>query len=189
METKLTMKRAPAKKTGTARRDADGRPTKYRPEYAEQARKLALLGQTDAQVAAFLGIGEATLHRWKIEHAGFRESILAGKERADAEIADSLYKAALGGTTITEVREEPDSAGNIIRKRVIRELPADVRAQRYWLGNRHPRRWRDKVVIEDETPPEMLAETAKRYEEIMAKARERQRQLNIARGLKSNDEE
>jgi hypothetical protein len=172
-----------------AKKDKGGRPTKFRPEYIQQARKLALLGQTDAQMAGFFGIGEATLHRWKVEHEGFRESILAGKERADADIADSLYKSALGGNTVTEVREEPDSEGNIIRKRVVRELPADVRAQRYWLGNRHPRLWRDKVVVEDETPPEMLAETATRYEEIMAKARERQRELNIARGLMSNDEE
>lgn len=134
-------------------------------------------------MAALFGIGEATLHRWKIEHDGFRESILAGKERADANIADSLYKSALGGSTVTEVREEPDSKGNIIRKRVIRELPADVRAQRFWLLNRHPKLWRDKVVAEDETKPEILAETALKYIEIMAKARKRQREILTERGL------
>lgn len=166
-----------------AKKDAGGRPTKYRPEYAEQARKLALLGQTDAEMARFFEIGEATLHRWKIEQEGFRESILAGKDHADANIADSLYKSALGGCTVMEVREEPDGEGNVIRKRVIRELPADVRAQRYWLGNRNPRQWRDKVIVQDETPPEVIAETAARYDEIMRNARERQRAILVERGL------
>ena len=82
-----------------------------------------------------------------------------------------------------EVREEPDGEGNVIRKRVIRELPADVRAQRYWLGNRNPRQWRDKVIVQDETPPEVIAETAARYDEIMRNARERQRAILVERGL------
>lgn len=180
----MNVKKKSDKKAAKASPNAKGgRPTKYRHEYAEQARKLALLGQTDAQMAGFFGIGEATLNRWKIEQEGFRESIHAGKEWADANIADSLYKSALGGSTVTEVREEPDSEGNIIRKRLIRELPADVRAQRYWLGNRNPRLWRDKVVVEDETPPEAIAQTAARYDEIMRKARERQRTILLERGL------
>lgn len=185
MVTKKKLKGKASRKT--AKHDMGGRPTKFRPEYIQQARKLALLGQTDAQMAGFFGIGEATLHRWKIEHEGFRESILAGKERADADIADSLYKTALGGSTVTEVREEPDNKGNIVRKRVIRELPADVRAQRYWLGNRHPRLWRDKVIIEDETRPEAIAETATRFMEIMDKARARQREVDNQRGFLRTD--
>lgn len=185
MATKKKPTRKPAK---APTKPIGGRPSKYRPEYAEQGRKLALLGMTDAKMADFFGIGEATLNRWKIEHDGFRESISAGKERADASIAESLYKTALGGSTVTEIREEPDSEGNIVRKTVIRELPADVRAQRYWLGNRHPDKWRDKVVVADETPPETIAANADRYVEIMAKARERQRLVDIERGFLPRDE-
>lgn len=181
----MAAKKATAKKAdkAKAKRNVGGRPTKYMAAYNEQARRLALLGQTDAQMAEFFGIGEATFHRWKLEHKGFRESILAGKARADADIAASLYRTALGGGTVTEIREEPDIEGNIITKRTVRELPADVRAQRYWLGNRHPHLWRDKVVVEDETPPEVLAQTADKFMKIMAKARERQRQIDIERGL------
>ena len=181
----MAAKKKAAKKASRtkAKRDLGGRPSKYLASYNEQARRLALLGQTDAQMAEFFGIAESTLHLWKKEHTGFSESILAGKERADADVAESLYRTALGGGTVTEVREEPDSEGNIVRKKVIREVPADARAQRYWLGNRHPKLWRDKVVIEDETPPEKLAETVQRFEEIMAAARERQRQVLIERGI------
>ncbi|WP_412699161.1 helix-turn-helix domain-containing protein [Lysobacter zhanggongensis] len=175
---KTTNKASKAKATNVG-----GRPSKYKPAYAEQARKLALLGQTDEQVAEFFGIGKATLYRWQAGHEGFRDSMLAGKERADADVAESLYRTALGGSTVTEVREEPDSEGNIIRKKVTRELPADVRAQRYWLGNRRPHQWRDKVVVEDQTPPEAIAEKANEFVALMAAARERQRQVLIERGI------
>lgn len=166
-----------------------GRPTKYLPIYAELAHKAALLGVTDAEMAVHLGVAESTFHLWKREHPDFSESIIAGKERADAAVAESLYRSALGGATVTEIREEPDSKGNIVRKKVIREVPADVRAQRYWLGNRHPKLWRDRVVLEDQTPPEKLAETARSYESMMAVARERQRQVLIRRGILPADGE
>ncbi|SDY78195.1 hypothetical protein [Nitrosomonas sp. Nm33] len=38
-----------------------GRPTSYRPEYAEQAYKLCLLGATDKQLAEFFNVVESTI--------------------------------------------------------------------------------------------------------------------------------
>lgn len=35
---------------------AGGRPSKYKPEYAGQAKKLCMLGQTDAEMASFFGV-------------------------------------------------------------------------------------------------------------------------------------
>jgi hypothetical protein len=95
------MKKNPIRK---AEKRLVGRPSVYRKEYVEQAFRLALLGQTDAEMAAFFGIGEATLNRWKLAHPEFRESISRGKEDADSKVAASLYQAALGGGTITETR-------------------------------------------------------------------------------------
>lgn len=179
-----------AKKTGSKPRTAKaapkavgGRPSKYRPAYAEQARKLALLGFTDAKMANFFEVTEQTINNWKHEHPGFFESIKSGKEDADARVAAAMYHSALGGGTVTEVREEEDAEGNVITKKTVKELPANVTAQIFWLKNRQPQHWRDKVVVEDETPPEKLAETAQRFEEIMAKARDRQRQVLIERGI------
>ncbi|MBJ7575672.1 hypothetical protein [Luteimonas sp. MC1828] len=175
--------KAPPMRAKGPQKATGGRPTKYLPIYADLAHKAALLGATDAEMAGHLGVAESTFHLWKREHPGFSESINAGKERADAAVAASLYRTALGGGTVTEIREEPDSEGNIIMKRVVRELPADVRAQRYWLGNRHPKLWRDRVVLIDETPPEVVAETANRFVEIMARSRARQQAVLAERGL------
>src|SRR5712692_6816611 len=71
-----------------------GRPTIYRPELATLARKLALLGATDQEMADALGIDQGTLDRWKMRHKEFRIAIQHGKIRADAEIAQSLYNRA-----------------------------------------------------------------------------------------------
>src|SRR5690606_18713981 len=150
-----------------------GRPTMYRTEYAVQVRKLALLGLTDAGIGDFFQVSEQTVNNWKHAHPEFLESIRSGKQVADAEVAASLYRAAIGGGTVTELKEEVDSEGNITTKKAVKELPANVTAQRYWLGNRRPQEWRDKVVVEDEKPPETLADTANRFVEIMAKSRER----------------
>src|SRR5713226_5785032 len=64
-----------------------GRPTIYRPELATLARKLALLGATDQEMADALGVDQGTLDRWKTRHKEFRIAIQHGKIRADAEIA------------------------------------------------------------------------------------------------------
>ncbi|MBL3206262.1 terminase, partial [Klebsiella pneumoniae] len=41
-----------------------GRPSKYKPEFAEQAKKLAVLGATDAQMADFFEVSVSTINLW-----------------------------------------------------------------------------------------------------------------------------
>ena len=65
-----------------------GRPTIYRPELATLARKLALLGATDQEMADALGVDQGTLDRWKTRHKEFRIAIQHGKIRADDELID-----------------------------------------------------------------------------------------------------
>jgi len=177
-----------SKTIGSLSKNPKGRPTKYKAAYAAQARKLALLGMTDRGMANFFEISESTLNLWKKEHSDFSESIRAGKVEADARVAAALFHSALGGSTVTEVKEEVDAEGNSVTRKTVRELPPNVTAQQFWLKNRQPQSWRDKVILEDETPPEKLAETAQRFAEIMATARERQRAVLIERGILSDSE-
>lgn len=174
-------RRNPAK---SPRKAGAGRPTKYQPAYAEQARKLALLGMTDKEMASFFEVSESTLHLWKKEHPEFSESLKAGKDDADTSVATSLYHSAIGGGTVTEVKEEVDDQGKVVRRKTVKELPANVTAQIFWLKNRQPQKWREKVVVEDETPAD-ITQTADVFAKIMAAARERQRQIMIERGLTS----
>lgn len=123
------------------------RPTDYRQEYAEQARKLCLLGFTDKQLADFFDVNESTITRWKQKYPEFRTSIKKGKVVADAQVVDSLYNRATG-IEVTEVEVRDDGKKKI--KRVTKKhIPPDTTAQIFWLKNRQPELWRDKPTVEN----------------------------------------
>ena len=131
-----------------------GRPSKYLPVYAEQCRKMALLGLTDAEMARVLGVAMSTFHLWKKEHAGFSDAILRGREAADADVAVSLYERAKGYShqevVITSYQ------GEITKTRVTKHYPPDTQAAAIWLYNRQPKLWRrvpDDKQGDDAPPP------------------------------------
>jgi hypothetical protein len=59
-----------------------GESADFKPEYAEQARKLLALGATDFELADFFGVQPATPWRWRFEHPEFHEAIKMGWETA-----------------------------------------------------------------------------------------------------------
>lgn len=120
-----------------------GRPPKYKDEYAEQARKLCLLGATDAELADFFGVTENTIPNWKKAHPEFLGAINEGKAVADANVAERLYERALG----YEHAEEKIFQHNGVPVRVdtIKHYPPDTQAASLWLRNRQPDKWRDKT--------------------------------------------
>ena len=124
------------------------RPTDYRQEYAEQARKLCLLGFTDKQLADFFDVNESTITRWKQKYPEFRTSIKSGKVVADAQVVESLFKKAMG-MEVTEVEVRGNDENKI--KRVIKKyIPPDTTAQIFWLKNRQPELWREKSTVANE---------------------------------------
>lgn len=121
------------------------RPTKYQEAYAEQARKLCLLGYTDSELAGFFEVSEATINNWKLEHLEFLESIKKGKAVADGDVASTLFNRAIGYTA-KEKREEKTADGF---KEVDAEkhVPGDVTAMIFWLKNRQKDKWREKQDV------------------------------------------
>ena len=73
-----------------------GRPSKYKPEFVEQARKLYVIGATDEQVCNFFGIDVATFHRWKNKYADFCEASRSGKENHDSAVETAFLRRVLG---------------------------------------------------------------------------------------------
>ncbi len=136
-----------------------GRPTAYKEEYNEQVFKLCLLGATDADIANFFEVTETTINNWKIDYPTFFESIKRGKERADATVAESLYKRANG-------YEHPDVdikmyEGEIIQTPLVKHYPPDTTAAIFWLKNRKSAQWRDKQEIEHSGGVEVKSITVK----------------------------
>ena len=123
----------------------------YKPEYAEQARKLCLLGATDKELADFFGCNEATINNWKTRHPDFLESIKKGKDIADGEVADRLYRRAMGYSHEDEdIRTISigDGMSEIIKTPTVKHYPPDTAACIFWLKNRQKGKWRDKQEVE-----------------------------------------
>jgi len=119
------------------------RPTKYQKAYAEQARKLCLLGYTDEQLADFFEVAVSTISKWKKDHAEFSEAIKKGKDISDGEVASSLFQRAMGYVAPdVDIRVINDK---IVQTKIQKHYPPDTAAAIFWLKNRQKKTWRDKI--------------------------------------------
>jgi len=119
------------KNTDEKKKNIVGRPSKFTPLNIKQAEKSFKLGLTDKQVSDVLDVNESTLNRWKTEHPEFRKSLKSWKDEADEPVERGLYSRAAGFTG-------PDD----------RYYPPDPTSMIFWLKNRKPAQWRDKVDVE-----------------------------------------
>lgn len=123
-----------------------GRPTDYRPEYVDQAEKLCKLGATDKELADFFDVNPDTIYEWKNKYPEFSESIKKGKDIADAEVADKLFKRATGYSH--SAVKIFNNQGKVITAPYTEHYPPDTTAAIFWLKNRQPKKWRDKQEVE-----------------------------------------
>lgn len=122
------------------------RPTKYRAEFADQAEKICKLGGVDAELADFFSVSEFTINKWKHAHKPFRLALIAGKQAADAQIAERLYQRACGYShpAVKIFQHE----GEIIEAPYRKQFAPDTVACIFWLKNRRPDLWRDRHETE-----------------------------------------
>lgn len=86
-------------------------------------------GLTNEQIAENLNIGKTTFYKLLKEYPELSEHLKKGKEVVDYEVENALLKNALNG---------------------------NITAQIFWLKNRKPKQWKDKVEVEDESNKETL---------------------------------
>jgi len=129
-----------------------GRPTKYKPEYPEQAKKLCLLGATDKDLANFFDITEDTITQWKKDYPEFSLSLKAGKDAKDAEVEKRLFERATGYThKVRKPMSVSDPAGQGSHIEIIEyeeTIAPDTTSMIFWLKNRQSAKWRDKQELE-----------------------------------------
>ena len=118
-----------------------GRKTAYSPRLAVVARKCCERGMTDFEIADMLGIGLATLYRWKLEYPGFSRVFKLGKAEADDRVERSLYSRAIGYDYIAEKPSMTRHGQKTMQYRA--HIPPDTAAAVWYLKNRRPDRWRD----------------------------------------------
>lgn len=143
------------------------RPTKFKPEFIGQARKLCKLGATDRELADFFGVTEKTLNNWKLESDEFLQSLKSGKDEADDRVERSLFARAIGYEhDDTDIRVVD---GRIVETPIVKHYPPDTTAAIFWLKNRRKDEWRDKVTQELTGPNGKPIETITRVELVPMK--------------------
>lgn len=78
-------------------------------------------GLTNEQIAGNMGIVVSTLWEWRKKSSKISNALKIGKEEADLQVENALHKAALEGNTTAMI---------------------------FWLKNRKPENWRDKIQQE-----------------------------------------
>lgn len=125
-------------------RKKPGQPTKYRgEETTRQARKACLMGATDQDLAELFDVHVDTIAEWKVVHAEFSDALKGAKAEADARVQRSLFERALGYSH-PAVKILQDK-GNPVVVPYTEHYPPDTTACIFWLKNRQPALWRDRV--------------------------------------------
>jgi DNA-binding XRE family transcriptional regulator len=97
-------------------------------------------GLTDMQMAHNMGISRKTLAEWKVKYSCIGDTLKQSKEIADYIVENALYNEAVKGNTTAII---------------------------FWLKNRRPKAWREKVdigitEIKDDAADELEKHFAKR---------------------------
>ena len=116
-------------------------------------------GLTDEQIVHNMGIGLRTFYEWQEKFPQFAQAIKKGKSPVDIQVENALLKRALGydyEEAITEIEEMGEGRQKKQVRKVKKHMPPDVTAQIFWLKNRRPGRWRDKIEAAPEQGSELL---------------------------------
>ena len=123
-----------------------GRPSDYRPEYCAIAAEACSRGATGAELADLLGVVRSTVGRWCLQFEEFRIAVQAGRECADQRVEYALYERCVGYRHMQAKVVQSEEGLRVIKYE--EELPPDLTAIKYWLGNRQPEKWRDRTSKE-----------------------------------------
>ncbi|MFW5436346.1 transposase [Paenibacillus apiarius] len=113
-------------------------------------------GVIDEDIAKKLGVAYSTFREYVKKYSALSAALKKGKEVADVEVENALFRRAIGyqydEVTREAVKQIDEESGEPVTvmvetKRVTKEVQPDVTAQIFWLKNRRPDKWRDKQEI------------------------------------------
>lgn len=129
-------------------------------ENLQKIQDWVFAGLTNQQIAENLDIALSTFYEWCKKSTEFSNALKTTKDVADIQVENALYKKALGYTVrLAKTFKVKEEFFNENGKKIKTEeklvtgydeqhIPADTIAQIFWLKNRKPNDWREKVVAE-----------------------------------------
>lgn len=156
-------KRAKQARGGVSKRDplpavvlpSVGRPALYKPEYAELGKRAAMLGARNADLARFFGVSGATIDKWLLEEEQFSCAVREGKDHADAHVAEAVFKNACGYShpAVKIFHDGGEDGVGIVEAPYVEHYPPNAIAGKFWLTNRRPDLWRDRMEFDNKGAP------------------------------------
>lgn len=118
-----------------------GGQTVWHESFLELVYKLCLMSCTDEDLARIFEVKRDTLARWYREKEGFADAVQAGRDIADANVAHSLYKRAVGYSHPDVKIFYDKDTGSVVEVPFTRRYPPDTAAAGLWLRNRRHGDW------------------------------------------------
>ena len=123
----------------------------------EDLREMSAAGLSNSEIAQRLEIDDRTFRRWRKKHSEFEEAIALGRGNADFKVVSALYKKATGYNVslnktfkLKKIDYDPDTGKKVREYEELAtgvdetHVPADLRAETFWLKNRRGESWSDR---------------------------------------------
>lgn len=104
-----------------------------------------MYGASQDEIADFFQVSRTTVWRWQQEHEDFRNNFRIDPVEATERVTMSLYHKAIGYTY--DVIEQVEVDGEMVERKVRKHIPPSDTACIFWLKNRRPDLWRDRVDL------------------------------------------
>lgn len=132
----------------------------WRLEYGlEFIRRLAEDGYSDEEIAERANLDPTEFKVWSHRHKKLRDALELGRKEADFSVVEAVYKRATGYNVSTKKTHKLKRVDfDPVTGKKLREyeelavaddedyVPPDLRASIFWLKNRQPERWSEKVM-------------------------------------------
>jgi hypothetical protein len=126
----------------------------FNPTMTERAAVVLRLGGTDVEVAKALGVSVRTIHRWKKTHPEFAARVRQEKDDFDTGRVEAALVHRATGYSHKAVKIFCDpKTGSTEQIEYTEHYPPDPTSAIFWLKNRNPERWKDRVDVEAGTRP------------------------------------
>lgn len=95
-------------------------------------------------IAKLLGVSINNVAGWLRTKPAFKDAVRRVQAYTDARVESSLYDACFSHE-ITETKVETRKDGTEVVTTTTKTTPASVGAMRFWLVNRQPQNWKERV--------------------------------------------